>query len=113
MADLLARFEARTRHRRKDRDTSVSAAYAIVSGLRELQWVVLRYAIACGARGFVDVDMTEAIGDATQSTFRTRRSELTAMGYIEDSGQRRKLLTGRRAIVWRVTDKGREQDAAR
>lgn len=41
----------------------------------------------------------------TESGIRTRRHELVEDGFVEDSGQRAPMTTGREAIVWRRTDK--------
>jgi hypothetical protein len=40
------------------------------------------------------------------SGLRTRRSELVDLGLVEDSGERVRLTSGRRAVLWRITDKG-------
>lgn len=52
-------------------------------------------------------------GDGTTSVsasgLRTRRSELVAKGYVEDSGLRSRLKSGRRSIIWKITDEGRER----
>src|SRR6478609_1701528 len=40
------------------------------------------------------------------STYRSRRSELTAMGLLRDSGQRREQEGGTR-IIWEITPDGR------
>jgi len=42
------------------------------------------------------------------NTARPRRVELVRLGYVEDSGKRRLSSWGTRAIVWAITDKGRE-----
>jgi hypothetical protein len=44
---------------------------------------------------------------ASPSGVRSRRAELVELELVEDSGERRPLSTGRRAIVWQITDKGR------
>jgi hypothetical protein len=44
----------------------------------------------------------------SQSGFRTRRRELVDAGYVEMTDQRVELPTGRKAIVWAITDAGRE-----
>jgi hypothetical protein len=44
---------------------------------------------------------------ASPSGIRSRRAELVDLELVEDSGERRLLSTGRRAIVWQITDLGR------
>lgn len=44
---------------------------------------------------------------ASPSGIRSRRAELVDLELVEDSGERRPLSTGRRAIVWQITDLGR------
>lgn len=40
----------------------------------------------------------------SQSGLRSRRSELVASGHVVDTGERTKLASGRRAIVWDLND---------
>lgn len=44
----------------------------------------------------------------SESGLRTRTRELADCGYVEDSGARVKLPSGRNAVVWQITDTGRE-----
>jgi predicted ArsR family transcriptional regulator len=44
---------------------------------------------------------------SSPSGLRTRRHELTDIGYVEDSDLRVKTYSGRSAIVWRLTEEGR------
>lgn len=86
--------------RRDDPDTSHDAAKAVTPDLRQLQARVADYARRAGPAGFTDAQMTEALEDGG-STFRTRRSELTARNIILDSGQRRRWGdSARKRIVW-------------
>lgn len=41
----------------------------------------------------------------SRSGARTRRSELVASGHVEDSGEKVKLPSNRRAIVWRAVQR--------
>lgn len=43
------------------------------------------------------------------STERPRRVELVEGGWIEDSGTRRPTRSGRSAVVWALTERGREK----
>jgi hypothetical protein len=40
---------------------------------------------------------------ASPSGVRSRRAELVVLGLVEDTGLRRKLVSGRNAIVWKQT----------
>lgn len=42
------------------------------------------------------------------NTARPRRVELVRLGFAIDSGKRRKTPWGNRAVVWAITDAGRE-----
>ena len=39
---------------------------------------------------------------ASPSGVRSRRAELVILGLVEDTGARRKLVSGRKAIVWKT-----------
>ncbi len=41
--------------------------------------------------------------EQSASGLRTRRSELVRMGALEDAGEKRRMRTGRLAVLWRVT----------
>lgn len=84
---------ARTLARATDPETSHEAAEAIIEHLSELQADVLEYFLQAGERGLTDRDLTEHLGYFGESTYRTRRSELTRVGLIVDSGRRRAVLT--------------------
>lgn len=93
--------------RGSDPDTSHEAAESISPRLRELQELVLDYA-ASQPDGFTDIDLNRHF-DTHGSTYRTRRSELVAKGYIRDSGERRAYGangTGRRHVIWQITIDG-------
>ena len=59
---------------------------------------VKAYALHCGTRGFTDKEL-EAYFDDFGSTYRTRRSELSAAGVIVATETKRKTPSGRNAIV--------------
>lgn len=88
------------RYRNTDPDTSVEAGTRIRPSLAEIQWQVLDW-LAFQPEGATDEELSEAF-DCKGSTYRTRRSELVALGKVRDSTRRKVLPTGRRAIVWEV-----------
>lgn len=94
------------RARAFDPDTSHEAAESISPRLRELQAQVLAFAATDGVAGFTDRDLEAAMGDSG-STWRTRRSELTAQGLIDDTGERKVYPPkGRRHIIWQINAEG-------
>lgn len=105
--DLFTYTPPVTLARTGDPDTSHEAAESISPRLRELQEAVLDFA-AGASDGFTDVAMNRHFG--TQgSTYRTRRAELVAKGYIRDSGERHTYGEngkGRRHIIWQITVAG-------
>lgn len=115
MTDL---FEFTTLARATDPDTSHEAAESISPRLRELQRLVLDFA-AANPNGFTDIDLNRHF-DTHASTYRTRRSELVAKGYIKDTGERKSYGVattspqranqgvegsggGRRHVLWAIT----------
>lgn len=88
--------------RRNDPDTSHAAAADITPRLRELQQAVLEYAAERGSDGFTDPQMNAHF--ATHgSTYRTRRSELVAKGFILDTGRRCSAGEGgRKHAIWAI-----------
>ena len=89
--------------RRSDPDTSHAAAQSLSSDkLRESQGAVLRHFVEHGP--MTDVDLGNAYEGPPQSPsgLRTRRRELVDRGLLEDAGTRKRLTSGRYAIVWRV-----------
>lgn len=96
--------------RRTDPETSHEAAQSIRSDkLRRSQEAVLALFRAQGA--MTDVELVEfyakraefgRVVPQSDSGIRTRRSELVTAGKVIDSGERVKLPSGRRAIVWKA-----------
>jgi hypothetical protein len=43
------------------------------------------------------------------NSYRPMRVTLYKHGYVEDSGDRRVLKSGRRGVVWKITDSGRNK----
>lgn len=91
--------EAFKLHRKDDLDTAVEAAKLIHPHLSVLQLMVLQYAIERGANGFTDQDLCDYYGNHG-STYRSRRSELTAEEIVVHSGRTIRLKSGRNAVVW-------------
>ena len=108
LEDPLDAPEPRAVARRTDPETSHAAA-ASVSGIRESQRAVHAALVARGPSTDEDLlDYLRECGETwTPSGARTRRAELANLGLVEDSGDRRRLRTGRMSIVWRATGENR------
>lgn len=83
----------------KARDTSFDAAQAISGRAVRLRDKVLS---ALRGKSMTADECAEAIGE-TIITTRPRLSELAARSTIKDTGERRKNISGKQAIVWAVT----------
>jgi hypothetical protein len=105
-----AREEARAVARRTDPETSHEAAASLrAEEIRRSQAAVLACLRRFGA--MTDEQIAERYEGAryqydwpaqSPSGLRTRRGEVVNAGFVEDSGLRRKLASGRRAIIWRA-----------
>ena len=104
LLNTMMQAQVRTLHRTTDPETSRMAAEEVVPKLRKLQAEVLRFAQGCGFIGFTDLDLAQHF-KSHGSTYRTRRSELVRLGFIEDSGKM-KIQKGRAHTVWRCTQEG-------
>jgi len=93
-------IDAKKLHRLHDPDTSKYAAKSIIDSLTLIQEDVLAYAFDQGERGFTDYELGNAFQNHG-STYRSRRAELTKSGMIVPTEQRRKMPSGRGAIVWK------------
>jgi hypothetical protein len=91
-------------------DTSEVAAERIAPRTGRLRLIVLH---AIGMPGGCTDEEGMAFTGLPANTYRPRRVELDRGwkdfdgGYIIDSGQRRQNLSGRPAIIWQLTAKGR------
>lgn len=104
MTDLFSAPGGQAHARRTDPGTSHEAADAVTPDLRQLQARVADYAKRKGYSGFTDAEMSQDLDDSG-STYRTRRSELTARNIILDSGERRTWGDSPRLrIVWMHRD---------
>lgn len=86
-------------YRRENPDTSKEAAQSIVHELTAIQKKVISYAHLQGKKGFTDDDLSSWFL-CKGSTYRSRRTELTAKGIIVPSERRARLKSGRHAVVW-------------
>ena len=77
--------------------TSKEAAKEIEPHVPNLREIV--YMIYSRPDGATDEQVCIATG-LSGNTVRPRRSEILAAGRIKDSGERRKTMSGRNAIVW-------------
>lgn len=107
----------RPRARASDPETSHAAASSIEQPkLRARQQAILAVLRGAPTGGLTDHELAKAyarwqelspqlptatpIPEQSPSGLRTRRAELTAMGLVHDTGDRRPLPSGRSAIVW-------------
>lgn len=81
-----------------DSDTSIAAAASIASAAESIRAQVLQY-VADSPAGATDNELENALGLRHQ-TASPRRRELVLMGFLRDSGDRRKTDSGRGATVW-------------
>ena len=102
------------RARRTDRETSHEAA-ASVKDLTQVQRAILRclydgkpmcdfdLLVRYNGRSF---DLPARYPRASDSGLRSRRAELERKGLVEDTGEKTKLPSGRRAVLFRITPAG-------
>lgn len=83
----------------KGRDTGIAAADAIAPKVGTLKARVLEWLRGHGPA--TPEEVSAALGIHNQ-TVRSRCSELSSVGLLEDSGERGPAIGGRRAIKWRV-----------
>lgn len=89
-------------------DTSRAAAASIALTVGQMQQHVLTAILAAGPRGLTSYEAADATG-IPYATVQPRTSELKKAGKIRDSGMRRENASGRKAIVWIITEgKGKE-----
>lgn len=89
--------------RKTDPTTSHQAAGS-VQNITATQEHILKALVRPGT----DLDIVERYSNlktsprASESGIRSRRAELVAIGLVKDSGERKRLPSGRNAIVWSV-----------
>ncbi len=86
--------------RRDARDTSIAAAGRTWPQSGTARERVLAAIVVLPG---TDEEIADAL-DMNPNTQRPRRKELEEMGWIRDSGQRRKTRSGTRAIVWEYVE---------
>lgn len=96
-----------TGYRRTDPITSATAATAVRLTSGSLRELVLDVLVAAGPHGRTDHEL-EARLHRGRDTLSKRRQELGLQGLVIDSGTKRRTPRGRDAVVWVVTDAGRE-----
>lgn len=87
----------------KNRDTSIEAASSMGSRARTLRRKVLEL-IKAHPKGLT-ADECAAFLNETVLTIRPRVSELSSQGVITDTGGRRENVSGKKAIVWKFSEK--------
>jgi hypothetical protein len=96
--------------RRTDPQTSHDAAASVIN-IKPIQKIILQLLHFPKT----DEELVKAYSELVEkgaapwsspSGLRTRRHELTDMGYVQDSDLRVKTYSGRSAIVWRLTEEG-------
>jgi hypothetical protein len=105
MPDLLD-FAARA-VRNNDPDTSREAALARLGGKATDRRAALIEIGNVGPRGLTDFELARLI-NRQQTSAGKRRGELRDLGLVEDSGDRRPAPSGSSAIVWRISQKGKD-----
>ncbi len=98
-ADQLLIF-AEPRSRRRDPVTSHDAALAVKQHAGALRERILQE-FSLHDR-LTDEELIERIPDVYWPTLKKRRSELTGLGLLVDSGVKRKNSRGHKMIVWRL-----------
>lgn len=81
------------------RDTSREAETSVASLTAKMRARVNAHLISTGATGATDEEIATALG-MNPNTERPRRQELEVAGLCFDSGERRRLCSGRKGIVW-------------
>lgn len=105
-AEIIRDYLARGVPHQSGSETSKAAAEEIKPILPRLNQAVLAV-FARTPNGMTGEEGQEAMY-MNPSTYRPRRIELVDRGLVVDSGERRQTLRGRSAVVWKITEKGKE-----
>lgn len=92
--------------RNSDPHTSHDAARFTAPRANTNRALALR-ALAAEPHGLTDFELAEVTG-LQQTSIGKRRGELRDGGFVQDSGERRRAPSGTPAIVWEITQAGRE-----
>jgi hypothetical protein len=87
-------------------DTSIEAGSALEGALARLRRMVFCAIRDAGERGLTAEETANHLGIARVSA-QPRTSELRGLRLIEDSGQRRRNASGKRAIVWKAREEAK------
>jgi hypothetical protein len=90
--------------------TSIEAGEAIKHSLSRLRRMTFDAVRDAGERGLTAEETANHLGIARVSA-QPRTSELRSLHLIEDSGQRRRNASGKRAIVWTARTEARHDGA--
>jgi hypothetical protein len=100
--------------RNRDPQTSFDAANSISQERVTETQRAIYYLLLASSEGSTDVEgwrfyqlamAKEVAPYASESGYRSRRAELVNLGLVEDTGERVKLPSGRKAIVWKSVNK--------
>ncbi len=110
MPDLFDRLEVEGRDpaaRRTDPDTSHTAAKRMlpIAGTDRFEVLKAHYHFQLG---MTDFELAKKLG-RQQTSVGKRRGELRDAGYIEQTKGRAAAPSGSPAIVWRITEKGKQR----
>ena len=90
--------------RTSDPDTSWDAAKSVKDLTRkqgDVLWVIRYYGSTTDRDLVANHEAQFSFAQPqSESGIRTRRSELVKLGLVRDSGRRRRLVSGRQAIIW-------------
>jgi len=93
-------------------ETQRQAAIIVYPKSGSQRMAVLTQIAESGDRGMTDDEVEEALHLRSQSVT-PRRNELMNDGWVIDSGYRRTTVSGRQAVVWVLSEQGREEWAER
>jgi len=73
-----------------------------------LRWAILELLWSCPADGFSDQDL-EQWSQRPHQTVSSARNDLVRTGWLYDSGKRMTNIRNREMILWKMTDRGRQE----